>query len=74
MAKQDDFGKFAQKMGDSVQRRLDNPSYCALCGKPLELVNQGQETFQWELRNQVHAPCARNYVMQRQQKPEHKDK
>ncbi len=63
MAKQDDFNKFMSKMGDSVQKRLDNPGFCRFCGQPLELTDQGQDQFQWESKHQVHMACARHAAM-----------
>lgn len=60
MAKKKGKDAYMEIMGKGIQRRLDNPKHCRLCGKELiPLSDYDPETWNWIQKNECHPECAR---------------
>ncbi len=57
---------FYQKMATSVDRRINNPIYCRICGQEVLFYSQDERLSRWEAANATHLKCYNNRMRKKE--------
>jgi len=58
--------KWLNIMSPHIDRMVSKKIYCKLCGKPIQ--NYGDNDYGWELKYEVHKPCAARHNAEQERK------